>query len=111
MQRVDLDHEPLSISVVEQENGKVSFSDVPDRLIPALVQAFGHEKVAKCISPSEPERELWMSLPVMKKGPFPRFRTLHRSGALKQRVDRLEAEGRADVRASYFMTAINLSDE
>src|SRR5687767_11595944 len=71
--KIDLDREPLSISVVEHDNGKISFSDVPDRLIPALVQAYGHEKVAKCISPTKPEQELWMSLPVMKPQPFPRF--------------------------------------
>jgi len=107
--RIDLDREPLSISVVEHDNGKISFSDVPDRLIPALVQAYGHEKVAKSISPSQPEQELWMSLPVMKKGPFPRFKTMLANGALEQRVKALGE--RADGRATYFMAAINLSDE
>ncbi len=111
MVAVDLDKEPLSISVVEHDNGRVSFSDVPDRLIPALVSAYGEEKVAHCISPSDPERELWMSLPVMTKQPFPRFTKIFHSGELEERVRELDAQGRTNGRAAYFMTAINLSDE
>lgn len=106
---VDLDREPLSISVVEHDDtGRISFSDVPDRLIPALVEAYGEEAIARCIHPSEPERAFWMSLPVMpKKTPFPRFQKLLANGELERR-----ARAIGDTRtAPYFMTAINLSDE
>ncbi|MEQ9502928.1 MAG: hypothetical protein RIT81_39020 [Deltaproteobacteria bacterium] len=106
---MDLDREPLAISVVEHDDtGRVSFSDVPDRLIPALVEAFGEERVARAIHPSDPERAFWMSLPVMpKRTPWPRFKKLFKNGELEKRVRSI-----GEVRpAPYFMTAINLSDE
>ena len=53
---MDLEAELISISVVTDEaTGRVSFSDVPQRILPALVDTYGKQAVANAITAPHPE--------------------------------------------------------
>jgi putative pyruvate formate lyase activating enzyme len=104
---VELDEEPVALSVVEDGLGRVSFSDLPERLVPSLIETFGAKAVDMVLAASEIQREYFRALPVSTRG-RPRFLDLFQSGELEARVRRVKKPGRT---ASYFMAAINRSDE
>ncbi|MBI4818384.1 MAG: hypothetical protein HY791_19115 [Deltaproteobacteria bacterium] len=107
---VDLAKEPVSISVVEDPGtGKVSFSDIPEKLIPRLIETFGAEAVDMVLEPSAIQGEFFQTLGVTTRR-RPRHRDTFGGGVLEDRVRRLIGEGRSGL-APYFMTAINRTDE
>lgn len=111
MARLELAHEPMSISVVEHEaSGRVSFSDIPARILPALVQAYGPQSVARAIAASPIEKEFCESLPLTSRV-RPRYLDALESGVFAAKVAELEKRGLGGGQAIYFMAAINLSDE
>ncbi|MCK6547218.1 hypothetical protein L6R52_15310 [Myxococcota bacterium] len=111
MKVVDLAKEPIALSVVqEDETKRISFSDMPEVLLPTLVEAFGEDAISVAISPTPTERQFYYDLPVSKRS-RPRYLDLLESGELERRVKALDAKGRIAPRATYFMAAINRSDE
>lgn len=108
---IELEKEPIALSVVQDDATKrVSFSDIPEVLLPQLIEAFGEDAVGVAISPTITERHFYSDLPISKRK-RPRYRDLLESGALEKRVRALEAKNKVMPRATYFMAAINRSDE
>jgi putative pyruvate formate lyase activating enzyme len=108
---IDLGKEPIALSVVqEDETKRVSFSDIPEVLLPQLIDAFGQDAVSVAISPTITERQFYSDLPLTKRK-RPRYRDLLESGELEKRVRTLEAKKKVAAKAPYFMAAINRSDE
>jgi putative pyruvate formate lyase activating enzyme len=109
--KVDLAAEPAALSIVENpETGRVALSDIPERLIPRLIETFGADAVGMVLEPSEVQGAYNKTLKVTTRARA-RHRDLHASGELGRRVERLRAEGRLGGKATYFMAAINRSDE
>jgi putative pyruvate formate lyase activating enzyme len=103
--------EPMSISAMQDaDTGRISFSDMPERLLPRLFDAFGKPAIDAALTPDEVAAKYWRDLPLTTRTK-PRARELHESGELKARVERLRNEGKLGGRATYFMTSINRSDE
>lgn len=106
---VDLEAEPISLSVVtDARTGRVSFSDVPQRVLPALIESYGKQAVANAIGATPGELELINTLELSGVRPA---RYLSARPDLATRVAQVEAEGLAHAAVPYFMAAINLSDE
>jgi len=109
MTRVDLETEPVSLNVVEHDDGRVTFSDIPERILPALVETYGPEKIARAIAPSNVERAFVDTLAVRARAQ-PRFIQSLTSGAFDKKLPQVLAKSQGKT-ATYFMAAINLSDE
>lgn len=108
---VDLSKEPVALSVVQDsETKRVSFSDIPEVLLPQLIDAFGQDAVSVAISPTITERQFYGDLPISKRK-RPRYRDLLENGELEKKVRALEAKKKVGAKATYFMAAINRSDE
>ncbi|MFC1612093.1 hypothetical protein ACFL6C_14110 [Myxococcota bacterium] len=108
---VDLSKEPISFSLIEDENtGFISFSDMPEQLIPTLVEAYGAPAVAQVIQPSEVEIDFIESFDESERA-RPRYMELLENGELERRVRGLDEQGFVPKTVPYFMAAINRSDE
>jgi putative pyruvate formate lyase activating enzyme len=108
---IDLSEEPIALSVVQDDKTKrVSFSDIPELLLPQLIDAFGKDAVGVAISPTITERQFYSDLPLTKRK-RPRYRDLLESGELEKRVRALDAKKKIAAKATYFMATINRSDE
>jgi putative pyruvate formate lyase activating enzyme len=110
MNTVDLAAEPISISVYRTPDVPVvSFSDLPEQILPALRATFGAEFIAQSLVPSDAERAFYERLRPVARGRAGYLNLLD-SGELERRAQSLLERG-ASRTVSYFMAAINRSDE
>ncbi len=108
---VDLAKEPLAFSAYEDESrGRISFSDVPEPVVPGLIEAFGADVVHKALTPSQVELDFFMTLPVAEPR-RPRYLDALESGELERRVGALDRQKLIERRVPYFMCSINKGDE
>ncbi len=98
--------EPLALSVVDDEDGRIVFSDIPERLVPSLKEQFGAPFEAM-LAPSAEEAAWVDAVPEVAPAP-PKFVALFKSGALAARVKAIK---QPQAKAVYFSAAINAGDE
>ncbi|HEY4222412.1 MAG TPA: hypothetical protein VGO62_13750 [Myxococcota bacterium] len=100
-----LEEQPLAVNVTDID-GRLVFSDIPERLVDQLQRELG-DAFTRAMVIDDAERAFIASLPEVDAAPA-RWRALYDSGALAARVSALASTGET---ATYFMAAVNTSDE
>ena len=103
-----LANEPLQLSIVQDElNHRLSFSDVPERIIVQLKKELGDKPIDAMIVPSDLEKEWVERLEIADEPYVPRYVKALADGSFAKKV----AGTVSPPKATYFMACINRGDE